>query len=81
MVSACGGGGDGPPVFGGAGRDTGGGGSDGGDSDERRCSEFRWQQDAQIAFEAGATELDNDSDGIACEELPDDPQRPVTPGR
>jgi Excalibur calcium-binding domain len=34
------------------------------------CASFTYQQDAQAAFNAGATQLDGDNDGIACEELP-----------
>ena len=34
------------------------------------CADFQYQQDAQSAYRAGATELDRDNDGIACEELP-----------
>ncbi len=36
-----------------------------------RCSSFEYQEDAQVAFWQGATQLDgNDKDGKACEHLP-----------
>lgn len=34
------------------------------------CADFRYQQDAQAAYFAGARQLDGDNDGIACESLP-----------
>ncbi|WP_341678406.1 excalibur calcium-binding domain-containing protein [Niveibacterium sp. SC-1] len=33
------------------------------------CSDFRYQQDAQAAYADGATQLDRDGDGVACEDL------------
>jgi hypothetical protein len=38
-----------------------------------RCSDFTFQQDAQAALRAGETQLDGDSDGLACESLPNRP--------
>lgn len=34
------------------------------------CGDFRYQEDAQAAYRAGARQLDGDNDGIACESLP-----------
>jgi hypothetical protein len=48
------------------------GGGGGGGSDAR-CSDFTYQEDAQAALRAGASQLDGDSDGIACESLPHRP--------
>jgi hypothetical protein len=50
----------------------------------KKCWDFRWQQDAQAAYVANLSDpqgLDgdpgpNDDDGIACNELPVDPNRP-----
>lgn len=52
----------------------------------RHCSDFRWQQDAQVAYLENLSDpgsLDgargpNNGDGIACNELPVDPTRPVS---
>ena len=49
----------------------GGGGSD------AVCSNFRYQEDAQAAYAAGARQLDGDGDGVACESLP---RRPTSGG-
>lgn len=48
----------------------------GGDGAKRTCSEFAYQEEAQAALNGGATELDRDNDGVACENLP---HRPITP--
>jgi hypothetical protein len=55
----------------------GGGGSD----KDATCSDFSYQEDAQAAFRNGATQLDGDHDGIACENLPHRPAGapPVVP--
>src|SRR3569623_449722 len=34
------------------------------------CSQFTYQEDAQEAYRSGATQLDGDNDGVACESLP-----------
>lgn len=48
-----------------------GGGDDGGDDvGGYRCSDFSTQRAAQEAYRRGATQLDSDRDGIACENLP-----------
>jgi hypothetical protein len=47
----------------------GGGGSD----KNATCSDFTYQEDAQAALRNGATQLDGDHDGIACENLPHRP--------
>lgn len=48
----------------------GGGGSGGSDA---VCADFKYQEDAQAAYAAGATQLDRDNDGVACESLPHRP--------
>jgi Excalibur calcium-binding domain len=53
----------------------GGGGGDEADKNAR-CSDFRYQEDAQDALNRGASQLDGDHDGIACESLP---HRPASP--
>lgn len=35
-----------------------------------RCSDFRTQEEAQMAFMGGAHNLDKENDKIACENLP-----------
>ncbi|MFM2345373.1 MAG: hypothetical protein RL654_126 [Pseudomonadota bacterium] len=51
----------------------GGGGEDddapSGSVSSYRCSDFTRQSDAQAAYNRGATQLDGDKDGIACESL------------
>lgn len=44
------------------------------------CDEFSTQDEAQVAYEAGATQLDGNGDGVACESLPaaDEDQLPTT---
>src|SRR4051812_11657057 len=49
---------------------SGCGGGGGAPEDSAQCSNFTYQEDAQAAFAAGATQLDADKDGIACESLP-----------
>ncbi|WP_369053881.1 LGFP repeat-containing protein [Kineococcus terrestris] len=42
-------------------------------SDDRNCSDFAWQEDAQAWLEAhpgDPDDLDGDDDGVACESLP-----------
>ena len=34
------------------------------------CRDFKYQKDAQKAYDNGATYLDGDKDHIACESLP-----------
>jgi Excalibur calcium-binding domain len=43
----------------------GGGGAD----KDAVCADFQYQEDAQAAYNGGATQLDGDKDGIACEAL------------
>lgn len=52
------------------------GGGESGENDAV-CSDFRYQEDAQAAYLSGARQLDRDSDGVACEDLP---RRPVSGG-
>ncbi|UIF88442.1 excalibur calcium-binding domain-containing protein (plasmid) [Cupriavidus necator] len=52
-------------------------GGEGGD--DAKCSDFRYQEDAQQAYRAGAKQLDGDKDGIACESLPHRPSQPSQP--
>jgi len=56
----------------------GGGGNDSGKNiyANYTCSMFSYQTDAQAAYVAGASQLDGDKDGKACEELPDKPYIP-----
>lgn len=43
----------------------------GGGSDDKDCSDFTYQQDAQAWHNANSdSDLDADNDGIACENLP-----------
>lgn len=51
------------------------GGAGGSSGSDAVCADFRYQEDAQAAFRSGATQLDRDKDGIACEDLP---KRPVS---
>ncbi len=37
------------------------------------CADFKYQEDAQAAYNAGAKQLDGDHDGVACESLPHRP--------
>jgi hypothetical protein len=48
----------------------GGGDDDGENMGAYRCSDFSTQRAAQEALRRGATQLDSDRDGIACENLP-----------
>jgi hypothetical protein len=56
-----------------AGLISGCGGGGGALEDSAQCANFTYQEDAQAAFRAGATQLDADNDGIACESLPSRP--------
>ncbi|RYF42838.1 MAG: hypothetical protein EOO25_05355 [Comamonadaceae bacterium] len=38
--------------------------------EDDRCTDFRYQEDAQEAYDKGARQLDPDGNGKACEELP-----------
>lgn len=58
---------------------SGCGGGGGGADSHARCSDFRYQEDAQAALAAGATQLDGDHDGVACESLPHRPTSSPTP--
>jgi hypothetical protein len=51
----------------------GGGGGDSVSLKSAVCANYQYQQDAQAAYRAGATQLDGDNDGIACEALPSRP--------
>jgi hypothetical protein len=51
----------------------GGGDSSSASLKDAVCANYQYQQDAQVAFRAGATQLDGDKDGIACESLPGRP--------
>lgn len=44
--------------------------------EDKRCADYKYQEDAQEAYGKGATQLDADGNGKACEELP---PRPVAP--
>lgn len=58
----------------------GGGEPDNSEFVDRDCSDFSFQQDAQVVYEGAGDgdphRLDDDGDGIVCELLPDDPDRP-----
>lgn len=54
----------------------GGGDGAGGDFKNYTCSNFTYQEDAQVAYKNGADQLDRDKDGIACESLPQKPRNP-----
>lgn len=41
--------------------------------EDDRCTDFKYQEDAQDAYRKGATQLDPDGNGKACEELPPRP--------
>jgi hypothetical protein len=56
-----------------------GGGGNGSANSDARCSDFIYQEDAQSAYNSGATQLDGDNDGVACESLPHRPSSPPTP--
>lgn len=45
----------------------------------RRSPSRRYQEDAQAAYRAGASQLDGDKDGIACESLPHRPSPSPAP--
>jgi len=55
-------------------------GCGGGDSGkDATCSDFTYQEDAQAALRNGASQLDGDRDGVACESLPKRPASPPAP--
>jgi hypothetical protein len=56
----------------------GGGGGD--DTSSLTCSDFRFQEDAQAALARGATQLDADNAGVACETLPHRPASVIAQG-
>lgn len=44
--------------------------------EDKRCTDYQYQEDAQAAYGKGATQLDPDGNGKACEELPPRPAPP-----
>ncbi len=47
------------------------GGGDDGSGEDKNCSDFTYQQDAQAWHNANpGSNLDSDRDGLACEHLP-----------
>ncbi|MTD52866.1 excalibur calcium-binding domain-containing protein [Amycolatopsis pithecellobii] len=52
-----------------------------GQSNDRNCSDFQYQEDAQAVLDADHSDpngLDRDKDGIACETLPHRPKQTAT---